>query len=453
MKFVPYAYQEHCINRMIESPALGLILDMGLGKTAITLTAIDALMHDRFEVSRVLVIAPLRVAESVWANEAGKWDHLRHLRVVKMLGSELQRRAALAHEADIYVINRENVVWLVAECGRHWPFDMVVIDELSSFKSSKAKRFRALRKVRPAVRRIVGLTGTPAPNGLIDLWSQIYLLDCGERLGLTLTKYRDTYFRPGRRNGNVVYNWALKPDAERAIYEKLEGLCVSMSAKDYLEMPARIDRMVPVPLPPAARLRYARLEREYVLALEEHVVTAGNAAVLGGKLLQLANGAVYDESGRACRVHDAKLEALDDLLEAACGQPVLVFYAFRHDLDRLLQRYPQARTLDRPEDVDAWNRGETELLLAHPAGAGHGLNLQDGGHIVVWFGLTWSLELYQQANARLHRQGQRRTVIVHHLVAQGTMDEIVMEALMGKADTQERFLDAVKARIEKYRGV
>jgi len=393
------------------------------------------------------------VAEDTWAREAAKWDHLRYLRIAKILGPEKQRLAALNIDADIYVINRENVVWLVEHCGKRWPFDMVIIDELSSFKSNKAQRFRALRKVRPLIKRIVGLTGTPAPNGLIDLWPQVYLLDRGERLGKTIRGYRERYFVPGRRNRTTVFNWIPKPEAEKAIYDKLSDICVSMSANDWLELPERIDNFIPVQLSPEAREQYRRLERDLLLPLAGSDVVANTAAALSIKLLQMANGAVYDENGLAKEIHNAKLEALEDILEAANGQPVLVYYSFRHDLERL-QRYlkkHKPRQLKYQADIEDWNRGEIPVLLAHPASAGHGLNLQAGGHIIVWFGLTWSLELYQQANARLDRQGQQQGVIVHHLVAEGTVDEDVKRALEGKALGQEALLSAVKARIEGVR--
>ena len=393
------------------------------------------------------------MAEDTWAREAAKWDHLRYLRIAKILGPEKQRLAALNIDADIYVINRENVVWLVEHCGKRWPFDMVIIDELSSFKSNKAQRFRALRKVRPLIKRIVGLTGTPAPNGLIDLWPQVYLLDRGERLGKTIRGYRERYFVPGRRNRTTVFNWIPKPEAEKAIYDKLSDICVSMSANDWLELPERIDNFIPVQLSPEAREQYRRLERDLLLPLAGSDVVANTAAALSIKLLQMANGAVYDENGLAKEIHNAKLEALEDILEAANGQPVLVYYSFRHDLERL-QRYlkkHKPRQLKYQADIEDWNRGEIPVLLAHPASAGHGLNLQAGGHIIVWFGLTWSLELYQQANARLDRQGQQQGVIVHHLVAEGTVDEDVKRALEGKALGQEALLSAVKARIEGVR--
>lgn len=418
----------------------------------ITLTALDELMHDRFEVTKVLVIAPLRVAQTTWSAEAAKWDHLRHLRISKVLGNKQQRLAALEQPADIFLVNRENVVWLVEHYKKAFPFDTVVIDELSSFKSNRAKRFRALRKVRPLVKRIIGLTGTPTPNGLIDLWPQVYLLDRGERLGKTLTAYRERYFVPDKRNRDVVFSYKPKPEAEAKIYEKLEDLCVSMKAADWLAMPERIDRVVDVVLDTRAQAKYDQLEQDLLLPVADDAdVIASNAAVLTNKLLQLANGAVYDEHQQVQLIHDAKLDALEDLIEAANGNPLMVYYSFKHDLKRIQERFPDARALSTEQDIECWNRGEVPLLLAHPASAGHGLNLQQGGHTIIWFGLTWSLELYQQANARLHRQGQQKSVIVHHLVVKGTVDEQVMKAIEHKDVSQEALLAALRARIRSER--
>lgn len=451
MIYNPHPYQEFATNMILDQDAAGLFLDMGLGKTVATLTAIEQLLYDQFDARKVLVIAPLRVAQTTWPAEVRKWDHLNHLRISLVLGTAKQRRAALQAQADIYIVNRENVEWLVNEYGRDWPFDLVVIDELSSFKSSKAVRFRALRKVRPAIKRLVGLTGTPAPNGLIDLWPQVYLLDQGEHLGKTVTGYRDRYFEPGRRNRTVVFNWDPKPGAEEAIYKKLEDLCVSMSASDWLQMPEKIDVEVRVQLPDPARQAYFQLERDLILPFTEGDITADTRAILSNKLLQMANGAVYDEDRRVWKIHEVKLDALEDLVEAANGQPVLVFYAYKHDLQRIKDRLPSARELQTEKDIEDWNSGKVPVMLAHPASAGHGLNLQDGGHIIIWFGLTWSLELYQQANARLHRQGQQQGVIVHHLIAEGTIDDDVMRALAGKDDVQAALMEAIKARIEKHR--
>lgn len=451
MRFKPHSYQKIAIQKILDLPATGLFLDMGLGKTVCTLTAIDELLYDRFEISRVLVIAPLRVAEDTWSREVQKWDHLRHMKTAKVLGTEKQRVAALASKADIWVINRENVEWLVNFYGKKWPFDMVVIDELSSFKSNRAKRFRALRKVRPLIKRVVGLTGTPAPNGLIDLWAQIYLLDQGERLGKTITGYRDRYFNPGRQNRTVIYAWEPKPEAEETIYKKISDICVSMRSEDWLELPERIDNVVYVQLPPAVKDLYRQLEKDLLLPFASGDIVADTAAVLSNKLLQMANGAVYDENKVVKELHDVKLQALEGIVEAANGKPVLVFYAYRHDLSRLQAWFKNARTLSTARDIEDWNTSKIPVLLAHPASAGHGLNLQAGGNIIVWFGLSWSLELYQQANARLHRQGQGKAVIVHHLVAEGTIDEDVMKALRQKYAGQDALLEAVKAKVQKYK--
>lgn len=409
-------------------------------------------MYDRFEVNKVLVVAPLRVAEDTWTKESAKWDHLQGLRVVRVLGSQAQRIRALETDADVYCINRENIPWLVKYCGADWPFDGVVLDELSSFKSPSSKRFKALRKVRPLIKHIVGLTGTPSPNGLIDLWAQIYLLDQGKRLGRTLTEYRNRYFNPGRRNGYVVYDWVPKDGAEDEIYRRISDICISMKACDYLKLPERVDVVRTVKLDDEAQTAYTEMEKEAVLELgPNEIVDAGTAAVVSGKLLQIANGAVYDENGKTHIIHESKLDTLEDVIEAVNGRPVLVFYAYQHDLERIMQRFPQARKLEGSAEIDAWNRGEIPILLAHPAGAGHGLNLQAGGNHIVWFGLTWSLELYQQANARIYRQGVKgERVTITHLLAEGTIDEDVMRVLDGKATRQDALLEAVKARVEKY---
>lgn len=409
-------------------------------------------MYDRFEVNKVLVVAPLRVAEDTWTKESAKWDHLQGLRVVRVLGSQAQRICALETDADIYCINRENIPWLVKYYGTDWPFDGVVLDELSSFKSPSSKRFKAMRKVRPLIKHIVGLTGTPSPNGLIDLWAQIYLLDQGKRLGRTLTEYRNRYFNPGRRNGYVVYDWVPKDGAEDEIYRRISDICISMKACDYLKLPERVDVVRAVKLNDEAQAAYTEMEKEAVLELgPNEIVDAGTAAVVSGKLLQISNGAVYDEDGKTHIIHESKLDTLEDVIESVNGRPVLVFYAYQHDLERIMQRFPQARKLEGSAEIDAWNRGEIPILLAHPAGAGHGLNLQAGGNHIVWFGLTWSLELYQQANARIYRQGVKgERVTITHLVAEGTIDEDVMKVLDGKATRQDALLEAVKARVEKY---
>lgn len=426
-----------------------------VSKTVITLTAIDELLYNLFDAVKVLVIAPLRVAEDTWSRESHKWDHLQHLKISKVLGSRKQREQALAAKADVYIINRENVEWLVSYYGNDWPFDTVVIDELSSFKSPSAKRFKALRRVRPMIRRIIGLTGTPAPNGLMDLWSQLYLLDQGERLGKTITGYRERYFTPGARNGYVVYDWKQKKESEEAVFEKISDICVSMKSEDWIDMPEKIDRVVPVVLSPETKAKYKQLERDLLLPMKDADIVANTAAVLSNKLLQLANGAAYDENKGVQEIHSAKLDALEDILEAANGHPVLLFYSYKHDLERIQRRFPHCRTLRKgaegSKDIADWNAGKIDLLAVHPASAGHGLNMQDGGNIIVWFGLTWSLELYQQANARLYRQGQKRSVIIHHLAAEGTIDNDVVDAIQNKAAGQDALMAAVKARIEKVR--
>ena len=451
MRFTPHPYQQKAEEFIISHKRCGLFLTMGLGKTVITLSAVNRLVQD-FAVTKVLVIAPLRVAATVWAEEAAKWDHLQGLRCVKVLGTKQQRLDALDEDADIYIINRENVPWLVAHQTKLkvWPFDMLVIDELSSFKSPKAERFRSLRSTLPAVRRVVGLTGTPSPNGLQDLWSQLYLLDRGERLGRTVTTYRSTFFHPGKRNGQVVFNWELNEGAAEIIYKLIGDICMSMTAADYLTLPERNDITYPVGLSEGALRAYETMEKDLVLPLAGEAITAQNAAVLTGKLLQLANGAIYTENGTYLETHEDKLDALEDLIEAANGEPVLVYYAFKHDAARIMKRFPQARQLLTPRDVIDWNAGSVPLMLAHPASAGHGLNLQAGGHIIIWFGLTWSLELYQQANARLHRQGQDRPVTIYHVVSKGTIDEQVLKVLTGKTVKQDALIEALKVRIDRY---
>lgn len=385
-------------------------------------------------------------------DEIEKWDHLKHLTFSKILGNQKQRLDALNKKSDVYLINRENVEWLVNHYQRKWPFKTVIIDELSSFKSSSAKRFKALRKVRPFMERVIGLTGTPSPNSLLDLWPQIYLLDQGERLGKTITQYRNKYFIPAQKNGHIVYSWQLIPGAEEAIYNKISDICVSMKAKDHLSLPLRTENIVEIELNKASWKKYKELEREYVLELEEADVVASNAATLSNKLLQLSNGAIYDENGDGREIHQEKLEALERIVEDAQGQSILVFYQYKHDLERIQKKFKQSKKLDvSAGDIHKWNEGEIPLLLAHPQSAGHGLNLQQGGHIIVWFGLTWSLEFYQQANARLDRQGQQQPVIIHHLVTKGTIDEQVIKALQTKEVGQEALMSAVKAKIKEYR--
>ena len=450
MNFEPYAYQQHAIDHVINNTASGLFLDMGLGKTVTTLTAIDILMYQMMEVSKVLVIAPLRVAESVWDEEINKWDHLKHLRISKVLGTAKARKMALKKPADIYIINRENVAWLTGLYGTAFPFDMVVIDELSSFKAHNTKRFKQLRMVRPYVSRIVGLTGTPAPNSLIDLWPQVYLLDRGERLEKTVGAYRRRYFSPGRSNGQVVFDYNLRRGSEQSIYDKISDICISMKAEDYIDVPEKIDNIVKVQLTPKERAQYVEMEKDEILSLPEGDINAVNAAALSGKLLQLSNGACYDDEKQVIELHDRKLDALDEIIESASGKPVLVFYQYRHDLERIKKRFPEAVKLEGDREVKRWNAKKIPLLVTHPASAGHGLNLQRGGNTIVWFGLTWSLEQYQQANARLHRQGQTEAVIVHHLVTDNTIDEEVMKALANKASGQDELMAAVKARVERY---
>ncbi len=450
-EYKPHEYQKHSVQKILDIPYVALFLEMGLGKTVITLTAIDLLLYDTFETVKVLVIAPLRVAEDTWSRESSKWDHTKHLKISKILGDIRQRKKALLVKADIYVINRENVSWLVGYLGKKWNFDTVVIDEISSFKSSNSQRFRALRRVRPLMQRVIGLTGTPAPNGLIDLWAQIYLLDQGERLGTTIGGYRDRYFSAGAKNGNVVYEWKQKKESEQNIYQAIGDIAFSLKAADWLDMPEKIDRVMPVKMGAIAEAQYQRLERDLLLPLADADVVASTAGVLSNKLLQMANGAVYDEDRLVHLIHDGKLDALEDVIEAANGFPVLVFYAYKHDFDRIKKRFPHARTLKTSADIADWNAGKIELLVTHPKSAGHGLNLQDGGNIVTWFGLTWSLEEYQQAIARLFRQGQLKNVIVQHIITLGTIDEDVMLAIESKAAGQDALMAAVKARIERVK--
>lgn len=444
MKYNAHDYQSYVKEFILTHNASALFLDMGLGKTAITLTALLDLLFDYFEISKVLVIAPLRVAENTWSDECCKWDHLKGLKLSKVLGSAAVRKAALRKKADIYIINRENVEWLIENCA--FDFDLVVIDELSSFKSNQSKRFKALRKARPGVRRIIGLSGTPVSNGLMDLWSEINLLDMGERLGRFIGGYRERYFIPDKRNRDVVFSYKPREGAEVAIYKKIEDICISMKAIDYLDMPECIYNTVEVQLSENERKLYERLERDMILPFSEGDIDAVNAAALSNKLLQLSNGAVYDENKNVTFIHDRKLDALEDLIEAANGKPVLIFYAFKHDKNRILQRF-HARVIDTSADIKDWNEGKIPVAIVHPASAGHGLNLQMGGSTAIWFGLTWSLELYNQANARLWRQGQKNTVVIYHIVTKKTVDEDVLAALERKDVTQEALIAAVKARI------
>ena len=444
MKYKPYDYQTFATNFVLEHPACGLILDMGLGKSVITLTALWSLLLDSFDVGKVLVVAPKRVAENTWPTELKKWEHLDGLTWSLVLGSEKDRRAALQRRAKIYIINRENVTWLVD--NYRWDFDTLVIDELSSFKSSKAQRFRALKRVRPRISRVIGLTGTPQPNGLLDLWPQMYLLDMGQRLGRFVGGYRERFFLPDKRNREVIYSYKPKEGAEEKIYELISDICISMKAADYLDMPELVASRVEVQMNAKERKLYEGFERDMVLHLKDGDLDAVNAAALSGKLVQMANGAVYGENRKVHHIHDRKLDALEDIIEAANGKPLLVAYWYKHDLERIRQRF-DVRTIDTPKDIADWNEGKIPVALIHPASAGHGLNLQDGGSTIVWFGLTWSLELYQQLNARLWRQGQRHTVVILHIVTEGTHDEDIMKALELKDMSQTALIAAVRARI------
>ena len=452
MRYEPKRYQELALAFMQKHNRCALFLDMGLGKTVVTLTRIvDLQIHH--EVHKTLVIAPKRVAEDTWTREVRKWDHTRYLRVSTVLGNAAERTKALKKDADLYVINRENVTWLVDMLGAEWPFDMVVIDELSSFKSTQAKRWRSLKKVIKLSEYVVGLTGTPAANGYLDLWPEMYLIDGGEALGKTITAYKNLYFYPGAHSGNVIYEWKLRQGAQKHIDVKLRKSCLSMSKEDWLDLPPIIYNDILVRMSPEERNIYDTLQRERVLPLYEQAlaeleesdsaIVGTTAASLSGKLLQMANGAVYDDRSGVFNLHDRKLDALEELVDSS-GDPLLVFYSYRHDMDRIRERFPQATTLEGVETITRWNRGKLPILLCHPASAGHGLNLQDGGHIVVWFGIPWSLELYQQANARLHRQGQEKSVIVHHIICENTLDEKVLTALHSKDHTQRALLDALK---------
>lgn len=451
-KFIPRPYQRYAYNRIIEKPATALMLDMGMGKTVITLTAINDLLYDYFDVAKVLVIAPLRVAETTWTDECQQWNHLAGLTISPVIGTLSERVRALKTKADVYTINRENVVWLVDYYGKDWPFDMVVIDESSSFKNHQSKRFKALKRVRPIIKRLVELTGTPAPNGLMDLWSQLYLLDRGKRLGKTIGQYRRQFFKPGAGSGHIVYEWNLQKGAEQEIFNRISDICVSMKSSDYIALPEVMYNIIPVKLSAPVQREYKRLAKDLILRVNDDEIVANTAAALSGKLLQMSSGAVYDDAGHVIKIHNAKLEALEDIVSANEHRGILVFYWFKHDLDRLKEKFPEAVQLKTAADIKAWNSGKISMMLVHPASAGHGLNLQYGGSIIVWFSLSWSLELYQQANKRLHRSGQTHTVVIHHLVAQGTIDEDVMKALQGKKVTQETMITAIKARVKEYGG-
>lgn len=460
IEFKPHPYQAYAIQRMIETPCIGAMLDMGLGKTVITLTALHELKRNRWEIRKALVIAPKKVAESTWTTEAAKWTHLQDMRISVCLGSARERVVALSREADVYVINRENTQWLVEFYGRRWPFDVVVLDESSSFKNHRAKRFRALRAVRPMISRLIELTGTPSPHGLTDLWAQVFLLDGGQRLGRTITAYRDMYFIPDARNRSQIFTYKPKEGASEAIYSKISDICISMRAEDYLTMPDLIVDDILVELDKQARKSYTELERTMLLTAADEsgeVVTASTAAVLTNKLLQLCSGAVYTESGEVVQVHDNKIEALLETLEQLHGASVVICYQFRHDLDRITAALSknkdlQVRVYRNSDDLEAWNAGHVNVLLLHPASAGYGLNLQEGGHHIIWFTPTWNLEEYLQANARLYRQGQRYPVIVHRLLVRGGIDEDVARSLERKDGAQNALLDALRARISDARG-
>lgn len=447
MNFSPHNYQSYSINYIETHPIAAVLLDMGLGKTVISLTAIADLLFDSFEAHRILVVAPLRVARDTWPAEIAKWEHLQHLTYAVCVGTPKERRAALMSGADITIINRENLGWLIDSSGFDFDYDMVVIDELSSFKNHKSKRFQSLMKVRPKVKRIIGLTGTPSSNGLMDLWAEFKLLDFGERLGRFITYYRNNYFIPDKRNGEIIYSYKPMAYAEDAIYRKISDITISMKSTDHLQMPELITSQYEVQLSEEEEKRYEELKADFILELPEGEITAANAASLTGKLSQLANGAIYDDDGNIIEFHDRKLDALEDLIEAANGKPLLVAYWFKHDLHRIKKRF-DVREIKSSKDITDWNNGDIPVAVIHPASAGHGLNLQAGGSTLIWFGLTWSLELYQQTNARLWRQGQTSgTVVIEHIITKGTIDERILKALSLKEVTQNALIDAVKANL------
>lgn len=452
MIYEPHDYQKYVIEYIQSHPVSAVFLDMGLGKTSITLTAINNLLFDYFAVHKVLVIAPLRVAKNTWSAEINKWDHLKDLKYSIVVGTPTERKNALKANADIYIINRENIPWLTEYMGAAFDFDMVVIDELSSFKNYQAKRFKALMKVRPKIKRIAGLTGTPSSNGLMDLFAEFKLLDMGERLGRFIGQYRNTYFTPDKRNGQVIFSYKPLPGAEDAIYRKISDITISMKAVDHLKMPELVTSDYEVEFSEKEQRKYKELKDNMVLQLSEDEITAANAASLSNKLCQMANGAVYDDEKNVMQIHDRKLDALEDIIESMNGRPVLVAYWFKHDYDRIVERLKMLNVafakLDTEQSITSWNNREIPVALIHPASAGHGLNLQSGGSTLVWFGLTWSLELYQQTNARLYRQGQcSDTVVIQHIVAKNTIDEQIMKALKKKDNTQSALIDAVKAEI------
>ena len=456
-EFIPHKYQLTAINHVINVPKCGLFLDMGLGKTVSTLTAIKELKYNRFQVNKVLIIAPKKVAEGTWSKEKDKWNHTKDFRVSLVLGSQQKRIKALSVNADLYIINRENIPWLVDYLRNDWYFDTVVIDESSSFKNSRSKRFKALKMVLPKINRLIELTGTPSPNGVEDLWAQIYLLDQGTRLEKYITHFRAKYMEPNKRNRSQIFDYKIKDGVYDSIINKISDICISMKSEDYLELPDLSYNEIPVILNDKARRDYDKMERDFVLELEgaEDEITAVNAAALSNKLLQISNGAVYDSSGIYTEVHDAKIEAFLELVERLQGKSLLVFYNFQHDRDRIKKALEKSdlavKELKTTQDEDDWNAGKIDILLTHPASAAYGLNLQEGGNHVCWFGLSWNLEHYQQANKRLHRQGQKEKVIIHHLVTQGTRDEDVMRALDNKAGVQEEIMQSLKARIKKVK--
>lgn len=456
-EFIPHKYQLTAINHVINVPKCGLFLDMGLGKTVSTLTAIKELKYNRFQVNKVLIIAPKKVAEGTWSKEKDKWNHTKDFRVSLVLGSQQKRIKALSVNADLYIINRENIPWLVDYLRNDWYFDTVVIDESSSFKNSRSKRFKALKMVLPKINRLIELTGTPSPNGVEDLWAQIYLLDQGTRLEKYITHFRAKYMDPNKRNRSQIFDYKIKDGVYDSIINKISDICISMKSEDYLELPDLSYNEIPVILNDKARRDYDKMERDFVLELEgaEDEITAVNAAALSNKLLQISNGAVYDSSGIYTEVHDAKIEAFLELVERLQGKSLLVFYNFQHDRDRIKRALEKSdlvvKELKTTQDEDDWNAGKIDILLTHPASAAYGLNLQEGGNHVCWFGLSWNLEHYQQANKRLHRQGQKEKVIIHHLVTQGTRDEDVMRALDNKAGVQEEIMQSLKARIKKVK--
>ena len=452
MQYKPHEYQKYATNFILDHPVSAILLDMGLGKSVITLTAITELLFDRFEAHKILVIAPLRVARDTWPAEIEKWDHLHYLTYSVAIGTEQERRNALMAKADIYLINRENVDWLVSKSNLPFDFDMVVIDELSSFKSYSAKRFKSLLKVRPKIKRIVGLTGTPSSNGLMDLWAEFRILDMGQRLGRYITHYRNNFFTPDKRNQQMVFTYKPLPGAEKAIYRLISDITISMKSTDFLKMPECVINEVPVYLSPDEQDIYDTFREDMVIKLKNDEIDAVNAAVLSGKLLQMANGAVYDEDSKTHQIHDRKLDALEDLIEGANGKPVLIAYWYNHDLERICKRF-DVRQIKTSKDIADWNSGNIQVAVIHPASAGHGLNLQSGGSTLIWLGLTWSLEIYQQTNARLWRQGQRDTVVIHHIVAKGTIDEQVMTALRKKEKTQSDLINAVKANLTDRRKI